>query len=108
MKPISTWLGSWVVYQVPEALETVKDRMHRTAAELLDSYKTKRPGFFDKVVLSDETFIHRPSYGQSPLCINGTYGVKFKLTGPKWPIRKIIKWKRPKKKKWSNNRRIGL
>lgn len=109
MKKIEVWMGSYIRYHsdlseknYSELKEMIWEQPQRT----LDEFKYKRPRFYEDVLFCDSQLIERPPDESCPLSMIGTIGIKFRFIGPKWPIRKISKWKRPKKKKWMNNKRV--
>jgi hypothetical protein len=100
-------LGTYGVYHTSDGLDRILYELGSYDVEFLQKLRKKRARFFDKVILKDKQRIHRPPIPNGdPLIISGSWGLKFILEGPKWPIRKILKWKRPKKKKWLNNKRV--
>jgi hypothetical protein len=104
-KIYQVFLGKFGFYNSDEGFKVISNEFKKFPAEFLEDLKRKRPRFFDKIKIVKKDLIHRPPI-PGTLSINGAYGCKFLFEGPKWPIRKIMKWKRPKKKKWLNNRRV--
>ena len=103
------WVGTSFFYQENKDVEALYTRCQEYPTHFLNSWVKKRPHFFSSVVWDRMQVIHRPpvDVGDSlVLSSNGSIGVKFRLSGLKWPMRQIIGWKRPKKKKWLNNKRV--
>ncbi len=108
-KVYESYLGTFWIYNLihdQERMREILERLFSIANTYIVDWhaaiRKKRKGYFNKIVCSNSQIIHREPQAH----MNGSIAVKFKVSGPKWQIRKLLKWKRPKKKKWQNNKRV--
>ena len=107
-KVYEAWFGKYWIYQDENFLNKVQNMAKSFPKEWLSDLWGKRNGYYQDVIFSDVQEIHRPPIGGDLYSINGSFGVKFQVLGPKWQIRKLLQWKRRKIKKWMNNKRISI
>lgn len=101
-------LGSYKTYNDEKASDDCKYFIETFPDRWLKELREKRKNYYNQVKVVNSQIIHRPlnKMGYDPLMQIGSWGIKFEVEGPKWPIRKISNWKRKKIKKWQNNKRV--
>jgi hypothetical protein len=102
MKTKSAWYGYCEKRGIYEEMSKEK------ATEILKDipYKHQKIEKFRCIEVEQPVqYIFSPPTEYGALLLPPRIGVKFKLTGPLHRMRKFMKWKRPKKKKWINGQR---